>query len=118
MPLIFSYGSLQQDDVQLSTFGRRLDGQTDELVGFESTLVPIDDPAVAARLGKTHHAGIRFTGNEASRVPGIAFEITEGELVGVDEYESAFSYTRIPAALASGRPAWVYVHTPAPTSEA
>ena len=26
MPLLFSYGTLQQEEVQLATFGRRLDG--------------------------------------------------------------------------------------------
>ena len=27
MPLLFSYGTLQQDEVQISTFGRRLEGE-------------------------------------------------------------------------------------------
>ncbi len=36
MPLLFSYGTLQQEDVQLSTFGRLLQGQRDELLGFET----------------------------------------------------------------------------------
>jgi hypothetical protein len=44
MPLLFSYGTLQQDNVQLSTFGRLLHGHTDELVGFESAIVQIEDP--------------------------------------------------------------------------
>lgn len=35
MPWLFSYGTLQQEAVQLSTVGRRLAGQADELVGFE-----------------------------------------------------------------------------------
>jgi hypothetical protein len=35
MPLLFSYGTLQEEKVQLSTFGRRLGGQRDELLGFE-----------------------------------------------------------------------------------
>jgi hypothetical protein len=48
MPLIFSYGTLQQEPVQLSTFGRRLQGQEDELLGFEPSLVRIEDPQVVA----------------------------------------------------------------------
>ena len=110
MPLLFSYGTLQQDDVQLSTFGRRLDGQRDALVGFELSLVKIDDPAVVAALGKTHHANVRFNGHEDSRVPGTVFEISEAELVSVDRYEAAYSYARRAAWLASGQHAWVYVH--------
>ena len=110
MPLLFSYGTLQQDEVQLSTFGRRLHGQCDELVGFEPSLVRIEDPRVVARLGTTHHANATFNGNNESRVPGMAFEITDAELARVDEYEAPYSYERVSATLASGRQAWVYVH--------
>ena len=42
MPLLFSYGTLQREDVQLTTFGRRLSGTRDELVGYESSLVLAD----------------------------------------------------------------------------
>ena len=41
MPLLFSYGTLQQENVQLSTFGRLLQGQRDELLEFERSLVRI-----------------------------------------------------------------------------
>lgn len=112
MPLIFSYGSLQEEEVQLATFGRRLDEQRDELVGCEPTLVTIDDPRVAARLGRTHHDNVEFNGNKTSRVPGMAFEITDAELLSVDGYEAAFAYERVAATLASGRQVWVYVHAP------
>jgi hypothetical protein len=110
MPFLFSYGTLQQETVQLSTFGRRLAGDRDELVRFEPSSVPIEDPRVVATTGQTHHANVTFNGNEASRVPGMVFEITDAELASVDEYEAAFSYTRLAASLASGRHAWVYVH--------
>ena len=43
MPLIFSYGTLQEENVQLSTFGRLLHGQKDGLSGFEQSLVRIED---------------------------------------------------------------------------
>jgi hypothetical protein len=115
MALLFSYGTLQQDDVQLATFGRRLDGRREELPGFEPSLVRIEDPRVAARLGRTHHANVSFTGNADSRVLGMAFEISDAELGGVDAYEAAFSYARVAATLASGRSAWVYVHRTAPS---
>ena len=110
MPLLFSYGTLQQEDVQLSTFGRRLTGQRDELLQYEPSSVRIDDPHVAATIGKTHHANVTFTGNADRRVPGMVFEITDAELASVDQYEAAFLYTRVAAMLASGRQAWVYVH--------
>jgi gamma-glutamylcyclotransferase (GGCT)/AIG2-like uncharacterized protein YtfP len=110
MPLLFSYGTLQQEDVQLSTLGRRLNGQSDELLGCEQSLVKIDDLNVAATLGKTHHANLTFNGNANSRVAGIVFEVTDAELASIDGYEAAFSYTRLVARLALGGEAWVYVH--------
>jgi Gamma-glutamyl cyclotransferase, AIG2-like len=110
MPLLFSCGTLQQESVQLSTFGRRLNGQQDDLVGVEESLVRIEDPQFAAAVGKAYHANVRFNGNEDSRVSGTVFEITDAELASVDEYEAAFSYSRVAAMLASGRRAWVYVH--------
>lgn len=112
MSLLFSYGSLQQEDVQLTTFGRRLVGERDELCGFEPGLVKIADPKVAAALGRSHHANVIFTGRSESRVAGMAFEVEESELMRVDRYEAEFLYERIDAELGSGRRAWVYVHAP------
>src|SRR5689334_15474371 len=109
MPLLFSYGTLQDEDVQLATFGRLLRGEKDELPGFEPSLVPIDDPHVVASTGKTHHANAAFTGRSDSRVSGTVFEITDAELAAADRFEDLASYKRIAAILASGRQAFLYV---------
>jgi gamma-glutamylcyclotransferase (GGCT)/AIG2-like uncharacterized protein YtfP len=110
MPLLFSYGTLQQEEVQLSTFGRKLDGEKDLLIGYEPSLVRIPDPAVAARLKKTHHDNVRNTGDDWSTVQGTAFQVTDEELSRADTFESQFNYKRITVPLASGKEAWVYVH--------
>jgi len=110
MPLLFSYGTLQQEAVQLSTFGRLLNGQPDELVGFEASLLRIEDPQFVAASGKAHHAIVKFNGRNDSRVRGTAFEVTDRELASADQYEPA-GYKRISAMLASGRQAWVYADT-------
>jgi gamma-glutamylcyclotransferase (GGCT)/AIG2-like uncharacterized protein YtfP len=109
MPLLFSYGTLQQENVQLSTFGRPLRGQKDELLKFEQSLVRIVDPQVVATSGKTHHANVTFNGRSDSRVRGTVFEITDAELAAADQYEQLAAYKRIAATLASGKQAWVYV---------
>jgi hypothetical protein len=109
MPLIFSYGTLQQEDVQVSTFGRLLAGERDELPGFEPSLVRIEDPHVVAAGGRTHHANVTFNGRSDSRVPGTVFEITDAELAAADRYEALAAYKRVAAVLASGKKAWVYV---------
>ena len=107
MPLLFSYGTLQQEAVQLSTFGRRLRSEPDELVGFEQAVFRIEDPAFVAASGKADHAIVRFTGRSDHRVKGTVLEVTEQELAQADAYEPA-GYARVPATLASDRQAWVY----------
>jgi len=109
VPLIFSYGTLQEDRVQLATFGRLLQGRPDALVGFATAAVPIDDPRLVATSGRTHHANVIFDGKNDSRVNGMVFEITDDELAATDRYEQTAAYTRIAATLASGAKAWVYV---------
>jgi gamma-glutamylcyclotransferase (GGCT)/AIG2-like uncharacterized protein YtfP len=108
MPLLFSYGTLQQDDVQRATFGRLLTGRPDALVGFEQALVLIEDPQVVATSGKTHHPIVRHSADPARRVAGTVFEVTAAELRSADEYEVS-AYRRIAVTLASGARAWVYV---------
>ena len=109
MPLLFSYGTLQQENVQRSTFGRLLQGQGDELPGFEQSLVRIEDPQVVAASGKTHYSNVTFNGRNDSRVSGTVFEITDAELAAADQYEQLAAYKRVAAMLASGKQAWVYV---------
>lgn len=108
MPLLFSYGTLQQESVQLSTFGRSLAGRRDELVEFEQSMVQIEDPAVIATSGKTHHPIVKFNGDAQNRVTGTVFQITDAELAYADAYEVA-AYKRVLAKLASGDQVWVYV---------
>ncbi len=107
MPLLFSYGTLRQEAVQLATFGRLLHGEPDELIGFEQSLFEVTDPDFVSASGKAHHAIVTFTGRSDSRVAGTVFEVTDAELSSADTYEPA-GYTRIRAELASGRQAWVY----------
>lgn len=110
MPLIFSYGTLQDEKVQLSTFGRLLKGEKDELPGFEKSLVKIDDRESVTAIGRTHYDNVRFTGRNEDRVRGTAFEITDAELATADEYEEDADYQRRAVTLASGKRAWVYLH--------
>jgi gamma-glutamylcyclotransferase (GGCT)/AIG2-like uncharacterized protein YtfP len=109
MPLLFSYGTLQEEHVQLSTFGRLLEGQKDDLVGFEPSSVKIEDAQLVSASGRTHHANVTFNGRSDSRVSGTVFEITDAELAAADQYEQRANYKRITTMLASGKHAWVYV---------
>ena len=108
MPLLFSYGTLQDEVVQFSLFGRALVGQKDALLGFKRTLVPIGDPKFARTSGNTHHAILRPTQDRSAAVHGTALEVTEGELERADKYEP-IEYRRITVSLASGKQASVYI---------
>jgi hypothetical protein len=110
--MLFSYGTLQQEEVQVSTFGRKLDGEKDLLLGYEPSLVKIPDPALSQRLGRTHHDNVSATGDDWSTVQGTVFEVTDDELASADRFEAQFAYQRVTAELASGKQAWVYVHAP------
>ena len=112
MPLLFSYGTLQNEDVQLQTFGRTLSGEKDLLHGYEPSLVKIVDAAVAARLQRTHHDNITPTGDDWSSVQGTALEVSDDELTKADAFEAEFNYRRVEVTLSSGKSAWVYVYQP------
>jgi gamma-glutamylcyclotransferase (GGCT)/AIG2-like uncharacterized protein YtfP len=106
--LLFSYGTLQDKNVQLASFGRELQGRVDAIPGYAQTLIAIADPQVVATSGKTHHPIVQPSANPADEVAGMVFEITAQELAAADEYEVA-DYKRISVTLKSGVQAWVYV---------
>ena len=104
---LFSYGTLQQDSVQRSSFGRLLTGHADTLPGWKREMIEITDPEVLAKSGLRFHP-IIVPGAASDEVAGMVFEITADELAGADRYEVA-DYKRIAARLKSGTEAWVYV---------
>jgi hypothetical protein len=105
--LLFSYGTLQLDHIQQSTFGRTLKGSVDSLPRFREAPLPIEDPEVRATLGKTHYAIAQYTGRDADSIRGTVFELTGEELQLADAYELP-EYQRVAVTLASGTQCWVY----------
>ena len=105
---LFSYGTLQQEDVQRATFGRLLEGAPDALVGFAQQMLEITDPDVLAKSGERFHPIVLRTDDAADRVAGTAFFVTPEELSAADAYEVE-DYERVSVTLASGFDAWVYV---------
>ena len=110
MPLLFSYGTLQQPAVQVATVGRRLTGKPDVLPGFGTALVPISDPSRAAAVGRTHNVNAVRTGREEDQLRGTVLEVTDVELAAADDYEAPYAYRRVMVTLASGAAVWVYVY--------
>lgn len=107
---LFSYGTLQDEAVQLSTFGRRLEGRADALVGYRVTTIPIRDRLVLAQSDETHYRNVQFTGSASDFVEGTVFAVTKSELEEADAYEEPADYKRVRVRLKSGVNAWVYLN--------
>jgi hypothetical protein len=105
---LFSYGTLQQEGVQLSTFGRLLDGAPDALPGFRQTVVRITDPEVLAKSGKEFHPIVAPSADPVDEIEGTVFQVAVEELARADLYEVE-DYKRVAVTLKSGLKAWVYV---------
>jgi Gamma-glutamyl cyclotransferase, AIG2-like len=105
---LFSYGTLQQESVQLATFGRRLEGRADALPGYATVPFEITDAQVIATSGKKFHTMAKPTGKQADEIAGVAVRITAAELAAADAYEVS-DYKRIEVRLKSGLAAFVYV---------
>ena len=107
---LFSYGTLQQPDVQLATFGRLLAATPDELPGHRRDWVVITDPDVVAVSGSDRHPIVAPSTDPADRVAGAVLTLTTAELAAADHYE-VDDYRRVAVTLASGTRAWVYLAT-------
>jgi hypothetical protein len=105
---LFAYGTLQQEAVQLATFGRRLEGQPDALVGYALQMIRIADADFVAASGTADHRNLQFTGKTSDVVEGTALLVTKSELEQSDAYEPA-GYNRVLVQLRSGTNAWVYL---------
>jgi len=107
MPLLFSYGTLQQEEVQLANFGRVLSGNKDTLQRYVVGEIEITDERVIRESGKAVHPILQFIGNFSDEVLGTVFELTESELAQADDYE-VNDYVRVAVKLKSGTECWVY----------
>ncbi|UEQ77939.1 gamma-glutamylcyclotransferase family protein [Chryseobacterium arthrosphaerae] len=108
MALLFSYGTLQKEQVQLETFGRILHSEKDMLSGYQLTMLEITDPEVLRKSGQKYHPVLRFSGNEEDQVKGVLFEVTDAEILQADAYE-VDDYKRIETTFKSGKRGFIYV---------
>jgi gamma-glutamylcyclotransferase (GGCT)/AIG2-like uncharacterized protein YtfP len=99
---LFTYGSLQHEDVQENLFGRVLEGTPEKLVGYVLTRIKIEE-----EFGIVQYPVIVETKNETDFIEGIVFEVTEKELNQADLYEGVH-YKREEVQLHSNEKAWVY----------
>lgn len=108
MPYLFSYGTLQKEEVQLETFGRLLSGERDILTGYNLNMLEITDPEILRKSNQKYHPILKYSGNPEDKVEGILFEVTEKEILQADEYE-VDDYKRIETVFKSGKRGFIYV---------
>lgn len=95
---LFTYGTLQDKEVQRTLFKRELEGKPDVLVGYK-----IVADAIYGRYPLAHH-----TDDDRDKVQGMVYELSNTELEKADRYETA-AYRRQKVVLQSGLEAWFYV---------
>ena len=105
---LFAYGTLQTETVQLSTFGRRLEGAEDVLVGYRLRIIRIEDQEFVVQSGTADHRNLEFTGDPEDAVIGTVFKVSQPELEQADAYGPE-GYNRVQVQLRSGVKAWVYI---------
>jgi gamma-glutamylcyclotransferase (GGCT)/AIG2-like uncharacterized protein YtfP len=106
---LFTYGTLRVEEVQLATFGRRLEGQADALPGYALKMIEIKDQDFVAKSGTAIHRNLQFTGDPSDFVEGAVYSVTLKELEQADAYEPD-GYQRVLVQLRSGANAWVYLN--------
>jgi gamma-glutamylcyclotransferase (GGCT)/AIG2-like uncharacterized protein YtfP len=105
---LFTYGTLQSEEVQLETFGRRLEGHADALPGYTLKTIVIEDQDFVAKSGTEIHRNLQFTGDPSDFVEGTVYSVTLQELEQADSYEPD-GYKRVLVQLRSRAKAWVYL---------
>lgn len=106
---LFTYGTLQLEDVQLATFGRKLECQPDALPFYKLVMIKIMEEAFVVKSGTADHRNLQFTGNSSDVVEGMVLKLTKHEIEQADAYEPE-GYERVRVQLRSGANAWVFIH--------
>ena len=101
MEKIFTYGTLQDLEIQLQCVGRALGtGTPDTLRGYTMT-----------KIKGIHKDYNIIRPQSGSTVDGVVFEVTAEELARIDDYEGT-AYLRVSATLMSNTRAWIYRDNP------
>jgi gamma-glutamylcyclotransferase (GGCT)/AIG2-like uncharacterized protein YtfP len=99
---LFTYGTLQHDDIQENLFGRILHGTPETLVGYALQEIQIEE-----EFGLISYEILVETGNPEDTINGIVYSVTQKELYQADLYEG-LHYKRVEVHLQSNQKAWAY----------
>jgi gamma-glutamylcyclotransferase (GGCT)/AIG2-like uncharacterized protein YtfP len=104
--LLFSYGTLQDEKIQLELFGRRLIGANDRLRGFRIGQLQLST-GNEANPDNIQSYPVAIAGDQTDCIEGKTYQLTLEELQRADLYETK-AYSRVKVQLESGISAWVY----------
>jgi gamma-glutamylcyclotransferase (GGCT)/AIG2-like uncharacterized protein YtfP len=104
---LFSYGTLQKEQVQIELFGRIVTGSADILSGYKADIIEIKDEAFLSTGAVEHQLIALPSANKNDCIKGTVLELTEEELAIADKYEPD-NYKRVEVQLGSGKKAWLY----------
>lgn len=105
---LFSYGTLQLENVQVELFGRKLNGKKDTLKGFKVEQLKITDKSVLQKSQQEFHPIAIQTNKENDIITGTLYSISTSELKHADLYEVS-DYKRVKATFLSGKKGWIYI---------
>lgn len=105
MEKLFAYGSLKENDIQQTIFGRSLQGTPVTLMGYVVKEILIEE-----EFGMEPYPIIAATNNDEDTIDGMLYELTVRELQLADTYEGKY-YKRIEVQLQSNEVAWAYSAT-------
>jgi gamma-glutamylcyclotransferase (GGCT)/AIG2-like uncharacterized protein YtfP len=94
---LFVYGTLLDPHIQMTVFGRVIEGTRDRLLGYKV-------------IKKKFLSGIypAVLKSNSSIAEGMVLTLSENELYRGDQYEGD-EYTRVEVLLESGSVAWIYI---------
>lgn len=105
---LFSYGTLQLEQVQIETYGRKLNGSKDILEFYRIEQLEITDKDVLSKSEQKFHPIAVKTLIKSDYIEGVIFEISESELIETDKYEVS-DYKRVLETFKSGKQAWIFI---------
>lgn len=100
---VFSYGTLQDPEVQKELYNRVLEGQPDRISGYVLESINLPDSS----FNYISYSIAKLTGNPQDIIEGFVFYLSEHELKITDTYESE-AYERFKIKLDSGIEAIMY----------
>jgi hypothetical protein len=105
---LFSYGTLQDGEVQMELFGRHLIGHTDILKGYNTTEIELNEEGFVGFREREKYLIASISDDENDAIEGTALQVTMDDLLLADEYEPE-EYKREHVTLESGKQAWIYL---------